>query len=126
MFRSISVINENELINRRYISEFLFQIMIQYFVDILIDVYDTLIFLQTRCRNDIFDYTPVDIVHVSLVLRIDSHLRNKLLNIEDVEIADIRYQRLQLTCWFRCKIYVHNENYSALLLSIFFLADSPS
>ena len=109
VFGSITVIDEYELVNRRIFLKVLFQVMIQRFGDILVDVHNALIFLQFRYIHYLVGNLGVDIPAIGRTLRVNAQTLDKVLDIEDVEVLQVDYQPVKFLCWFRSHVYVHSK-----------------
>lgn len=105
----IAVVDKYELVNRRIFLEILLKVMIQRFRDILVDVDNTLIFLQFRYIDNLIGNLCVDIPAVRRTLRIDAQMLDKVLDIEYVEVLQVDYQPVKFLCWFRSHVYVHSK-----------------
>ena len=93
MFRSISVIYENELPYRRDVLKFLLQILVKRFTYILIDINDSLIFLELGYIRQIRNYLIVYIIDIRFLARINSHICNELLYVKDIEVLEVYDKR---------------------------------
>lgn len=92
MLECISVVNQDELVDCRNSLELLLEVMIQLFSYVLVDVYDSLIFLEFGYSNDILGYLIVDIIHIRRLPDVYPEIRDELLDVEQIEVPDIRYQ----------------------------------
>ena len=92
MLECVAVVNQYELVDCRNALELLLEVMIQLFSYVLVDVYDSLIFLEFGYCNDILRYFVVDIIHIRRLPDVYSEVRYKLLDVEQIEVPDIRYQ----------------------------------
>lgn len=107
MLRSISVVYEYELLDSRNTHELLLEVVIQLFADVLVDVYDALVFLQLRDIRQICYYLVIEIIDIRLLPNVEPHIIDELLNVEHIEVLEIDYELFQLIRRLRCNVYVH-------------------
>ena len=109
MLRSVSVVDEYELVDAVAVLELLLEIMEQFRRQIPVDVDDTLELLQFRCARQFIRNLIVDIVYVCRLVRVDIHFFDEFLDVKHVEVLQVYNQLFQLLCWFRSYIYIHNR-----------------